>query len=86
MSEPFSLEPHLPDDPLMQQAWVDCLRWAIHDPGILASFLAHTGMTLAPLHSLLDRMVDQATGADQAIVEAFLRWFNAYIWAQDTTP
>ena len=74
------LELFMPADPLMALAWRDCLRWASHDQDILDAFLAETGVTGSPLPSGLDRLIDQATGRDEAISKQFLAWFNANIW------
>ena len=41
------LEPYLPDDPRMQQAWVDCLRWSITQPKILAALRGAAGGSVA---------------------------------------
>ena len=70
--------PALPADPVMAVAWRDCLMWAAGEQGIRDAFESDTGMHLAM--SPFDRMIDEATGLDAAVAEAFVRWFNENIW------
>jgi hypothetical protein len=73
---PFSFLPYLPTHPLMQVAWVDCLRWAITEEEIIRAFRTETGCTWTPGRTPLERMIDAATGAEVSFLEAFLSWFN----------
>jgi hypothetical protein len=76
----FKLADHSPGDALMQQAWIDCLRWAIGDPKILDAFAEATGCRYHAPRNSLDKMIDDATGHGKAFVEQFVPWFNEYIW------
>ena len=75
-----------PRDPLMRLAWADCLRWAVSDPDVLAAFRAATGNQWTPGASPLDRMIDEASGAEAAFVRAFVVWHNETIWGDETEP
>ena len=44
------------------------------------AFVHDTGYTWTPGRSPLERMVDEATGRDRAIVKAFVRWVNVQVW------
>ena len=76
-------DPYRPQHPLMAQAWVDCLRWAVTEPDIIAAFQTETGLTWEPPRPTLDRMIDQATGAGEAVTRQFLAWFNEHVWGVD---
>ena len=67
-------------DPLMQGAWYDCLMWAAGEDEIRHAFEEETGMKIKAARSPLDRMIDKATGFDNAIAKAFVEWFNKNIW------
>jgi len=77
-NQPFDLDQFIPDDPLMAQAWVDCLRWACTFPPHIKAYTEATGYQ--PLRSPIERMIDSATGADRAEAERFIRWFHANVW------
>jgi len=64
----------------MIQAWVDCLRWAIGEPECLEAFKADTRSQWIPPRTALDRMIDEATGAQEAFIRQFVDWFNANVW------
>ena len=59
---PDLITKYLPDDPILAQAWVDCLRWSIGEPESLAEFRADTGCDFTPRLTPIDRMTDEATG------------------------
>ena len=46
----------------MTQAWLDCIRWAIQQPEIIAWFREETGNRWSPGGTVIERMVDDATG------------------------
>lgn len=79
MDDDGVLSPFIPKDSLMVQPWVDCLHWAIADPNVLQQFIDETGSP-RPAGNALDRMIDQATGADRALVVKFVAWFNERVW------
>lgn len=72
----------MPTDPLMQPAWLGCLHWAIGEPEIVAAFRAETGHQWRPAGGLAG-MIDAATGADRAFLEAFARWMTVNIWGEE---
>jgi hypothetical protein len=69
---PDLITKHLPDDLIMTPAWVDCLRWSIGEPEILAGFRADTGCNFTPRLTSIDRMIDEATGRKRAFVEQYV--------------
>lgn len=64
----------------MWPAWAGCLRWAVGEADIMAAFRAETGIRWQPGRSGIDRMIDEATGADRKFLVAFVEWFNANVW------
>ena len=56
-------------EPLMIQAWADCLRWAINQESILAIFKADTG-------------VEASSGTGETVAMEFVDWFNENIWGK----
>lgn len=52
---------------------------------ILAAYEADQGrkFILAGPRTTLDRMIDEATGADVAAVNDFIDWFNVAVWGED---
>ena len=53
-----------PDTPAyMTPAWSSCLQWAINQPEIVAQFREETGNRWSPGGTVIERMVDDATGA-----------------------
>jgi hypothetical protein len=66
---PNFITKYLPDDPILAQAWVDCLRWSVTEPEMLAAFRADTRCNFTPGLMTIDRMIDEATGRDRAFVE-----------------
>jgi hypothetical protein len=64
----------------MAPAWLGCIQWAIGKPEIVATFRNETGNNWNPGRTGLDRMIDQATGADRAFIEAFIKWANVNVW------
>jgi hypothetical protein len=82
MSSPFSLATQMPKDPLMAQAWVDCLRWAISEPDILARFMAETGKHIDPRQTPIERLVSAESGANRALFESFVLWFGPAVWGE----
>ena len=73
-----------PDDTpeYMVQAWVDCLLWAIGEPGILKRFMTETGKSYSVPKSPIEAMIDESTGYKDAAIFAFVPWFNVNIWGK----
>jgi|SRR5882762_5112823 len=80
---PDLITKYLPANPIMAQAWGDCLRWSVTEPEILAAFRADTGSTFTHGGTPIDRMIDQATGKDREFVEQYVSWFNENVWARN---
>jgi hypothetical protein len=74
------LTPYLPDDPLLCQAWVDCLMWAVGFEPIMKRFREETGITYTPARSPIDQMIDEATGHQEHFVREFVKWFDTNVW------
>jgi hypothetical protein len=54
---------------------------------MVEAFRADTGMQWTPGRTPLERLIDEATGADTAFLEAFAAWMNREIWgAVPTIP
>jgi hypothetical protein len=76
------LAPYLPKEPYLIPAWFGCLAWALQEPDILTAFRADTGLTWTPGRTPLERMIDDATGADAAFIAAFAAWMNHNVWGE----
>ena len=81
MGEPFSLTNVMPDDQLEAQGWMICLKWAAGEPQVLKHFREETGFTYEPGETLIARMIDKASGAEAAFIEAFAR-FDERVWGE----
>jgi len=82
------LQDLMPSDtpPYMFPAWLGCLSWAVSEPAIMAAFRAETGNHWQPGRSGIERMIDEATGAQEQFVIAFARWVNANVWGPMDVP
>lgn len=66
--------------PLMQIAWRDCLMWACTFEPIVKQFREDTGCKFEVGKTSLDRMIDEAGGAETAYCKQFVEWFNLNVW------
>ena len=64
----------------MNDAWLGCLVWAINQPEIVAQFREETGNRWSPGGTVIERMVDDATGALHQFIVQFVKWANVNIW------
>ena len=80
------LDKYIPADSLQAIAWVSCLRWALSEDDLLAQFREDTGNRWEPGRGALDRMIDEAVGADAKFIEAFAEWFNDNVWSGEQVP
>ena len=71
-----------PSDPLMQAAWAGSLHFAIGCDELLAKFRADTGLQWTPATNAIDRMIDEACGAPDKFMLAFVKWHNANVWGE----
>lgn len=76
----FDIEKHAPNDFPMRIAWVSCLRWAIGEPEILDAFTADTGITYSAPKNAIEKMIDEASGHGEKVIESFIEWFNVNVW------
>jgi len=80
---PDLITKHLHDDLSMTPAWVDCLRWSIGEPEILAEFRVDTGCDFTPRLTSIDWMIDEATGRERAFIKQYVAWFNENVWGEE---
>ena len=69
--------------PLMMQAWIDFIRWAIGEKEIRAKFQKETDIHIENLipRNALDAMIDEATGYDgKEMIVAFCDWVTMEFW------
>jgi hypothetical protein len=69
----------------MQLAWRDFVMWAFEQPEIRADFEAATGTPALPgkPSSVLDLMIDDATGVNESYAGKFLEWATDNLWDSD---
>src|SRR6478609_2456928 len=80
MSDRKPIEPPADTPDYMVDAWVSCLHWALGEEEIIAAFRRETGVRWTPGKTGIERMIDQATGADYRFLAEFVAWFNVAIW------
>jgi hypothetical protein len=66
----------------MAEAWLDCLRWAVEEPSIVAAFTEATGHRWTAPRNGIERAIDDATGAGKKYIEAFVTWYNENVWGK----
>lgn len=71
----------------MYEAYVGCLQWAMSKPETLAQFELETGFKAPPPpRTVLDQMIDEATGVNAEWFAKFKTWHDAEIWGNPTAP
>jgi len=73
----------VPADPLMAGAWLGSIRYALTRDDIMATFREETGFHWKPGKTVMDRMVDDATGVPVEFLKAFAKWHNENIWGEE---
>lgn len=70
----------------MVAAWLGCLLAAVGTEGAAAAFKAETGHDIRGTLGArgLDKMVDEATGHDRAVVVAFADWVTRECWGEES--
>jgi hypothetical protein len=74
-----------PDNPIMAGAWYAAVKWAASEKDALEAFEKATGIkpVFAETRSPIAKMIDHATGYEDASVTAFVDWFNEHVWGED---
>ncbi len=67
-------------EPLMEAMFGACVRWAWETPEMREAFERDTGMK--PAESPIDAMIDESTGYDEQVADAFVRWVIANVWGE----
>lgn len=70
----------------MRGAWLSCVLWVAGQPEAVEEFERQTGVRWTPPRTALDKLIDQASGHEWAVVEAFVRWVNTEIWGPLAAP
>ena len=68
--------------PYIAPMWVSFIQWALSDAGVVDGFRQDTGFRWAPGRTPIERMIDEATGAEWRFLEAFVPWANANLWGE----
>ena len=68
----------------MNDAWIGCLQLAIEQPEIIAWFREETGNRWSPGGTVIERMVDDATGAPHQFIVQFVKWPTSIFGGQWT--
>lgn len=74
-----------PDNPIMAAMWAGLVRYVASRQDFIEHFEEVTGhkWIFDAARPPIERMVDKATGHDQAIVDAFVDYVNEYHWGED---
>lgn len=67
-------------------AWRDFIVWAQTQKDVVAQFNAETGRRYLAPRSLLDALIDQASGHETKEAEAFVEWVTVNLWGLDEAP
>lgn len=69
----------------LEGEFLNFVSWAIRNPEVVGAFREATGNRWTPGIRPEERLIDQATGADRAFVEAFMTWIaeNMYGLPED---
>jgi hypothetical protein len=76
------LEPYIPENPLVAVAWMAALKFALGNKDILRAFREETGNAWRPATRPVERMIDEATGAEADFFREFAAWFNHNVWGE----
>jgi len=80
--KPFDINKLRPKDTpeYVTPAWLGSIRFALGKPEIMQAFTEDTGVAWVPARSPIDKLIDEATGADVNFLKAFIRWHNKHVW------
>lgn len=78
----FDIKTLMPDDtPLyMYDAWIGAVVWSAQEPKIFNAFLSDTNVIYRVPTNVIDKMIDDATGAGEQFLTAYVKWFNVNVW------
>ena len=76
------LQPYMPISDLSTSRLARLSALGARECGAGRRLSGEHGARLNPGRTPLDRMVDEATGADKAFLEAFAAWMNANVWGE----
>lgn len=69
-------------NPVLEDALVACVQWAWRTPEMRETFERDTGLRTA--QSPVEAAIDQATGYDERIAEAFTKWVIENVWGEES--
>lgn len=74
-----------PNNPIMAAAWFGLVQFLAGQPDCIRHFEEVSGQrwVFTGGRSPIERMVDTATGYDQAVIDAFIDYVNEYHWGED---
>ena len=68
------------DDHYMYPAFIGCVRWALGEPEIMDAYRRETGDNWMPPAILIDKLIDEAAGADFAFCQRFSDWVEENVF------
>jgi hypothetical protein len=73
------------DDNFLCGAFISCVRWALSEDEAIKAFAEKTGTDLWAVipKSVIDRMIDEATGHRRAVFASFCDWVAEFVWGLD---
>lgn len=74
-----------PHDDVRAVMWYSAVRVAATTIAVTRAFEADTGQiwVFNQNRSPIEERIDEATGRDAALVDAFIDWFNLNVWGED---
>lgn len=88
MTAPVRPKPaYVGDDPIMAGAFAAFVTWAWGQEEMHAAFAEETGVTRhAPAKTVLDAMIDDATGVHRDYADRFVAWLVREHWGEEGDP
>jgi hypothetical protein len=68
-------------NPVLEGAFRDCVLWAYGDSEMRSRFETEAGKRLP--ESGMDALIDEATGHEEVLLEAFVAWVAKNLWGRD---
>jgi len=80
-------KPAYVDDPIMAGAFASFMTWAWDQSELHAAFTEETGVSrTSPPITVMDAMIDEATGVHRDYAERFVAWLIKNHWGEDGDP